>query len=42
VIVMDQDGITAVPKSLDDWLGAIPMGKKGPIASPIVCVPMVA
>jgi hypothetical protein len=41
VTVMDQDGIAAAPKSLEDWLGITRMGKKGPTASPIVFVPMV-
>jgi len=30
VTVMDQDGIAAVLKSLEDWLGSRRMGKKGP------------
>ncbi len=42
VTVMDQDGIAAVPKSLEDWLGSRRMGKKGPMASPTVCVPLAA
>jgi hypothetical protein len=41
VIVMDQDGIAAVPKSLEDWPDNTRMGKKGPTTSATVCVPMV-
>ena len=42
VIVMDQGGIAVVPNSLEDWLDSTRMEKKGPTASPTVCVPMVA